>query len=425
MVLEKRVFKRSIWVFALCLGFARSSLAADPVIYFTYLFNWNLNHAGAPVDAIPALVEQGYVSLLGVFEKHDRWRTQFFYSGFTSDYLKEHYPDAVERIKQGQADGRYEIGTYTLSHPILNLTPYTSLVKQFKTGMVYDQNAWGLQTYSLFLPEAAWDPTLPQAMAEAGIRWIAIYKDLIPKYQDKLYYPATVFVEGINNTKATVVFATNTIDRGKSVAELKHTLDSLYQDLKAAGIEEHFISLKGDAEFLYFGSRRIVNRTTGAAYKTGDLLPELPAIPAFEEKLTMIENLPYARFMTMGEYLAKHPPTVTIPTEDIALGAEFGRWLQGRGVERTNILTNEARMEVSNASYVIDLAEKMGLEVADARKLLDQAWIQLMFAEGADGRATNPPASRIMYVTEAAVNATKLAQQAADAIGARKRGLFR
>ena len=43
-----------------------------------------------------------------------------------------------------------------------------------------------------------------------------------------------------------------------------------------------------------------------------------------------------------------------------------------------------------------------------------------MLAEGADGRQGNPPASRILYTTGAAVNATTLAQKAADAIKKKK-----
>ena len=79
-----------------------------------------------------------------------------------------------------------------------------------------------------------------------------------------------------------------------------------------------------------------------------------------------------------------------------------------------------ARMEVSNATYAIILAEKLGLQVSESQKLLEQAKYQLMLSEGADGRQGRPPASRKVFVTEAAVNATKLARQAVEAISNNK-----
>ena len=131
--------KRSIFpwlVFILLLLIIISPIKAqEPVIYFTYLFNWNLNHAGAPVSGIPALVEQGHNSLLDVFEKHDKWTTQFYLSAYTGDYLQKNYPETINRLKNGIEKGKYGIGTYTLSHPILNLTPYNSLLLQLSTSI--------------------------------------------------------------------------------------------------------------------------------------------------------------------------------------------------------------------------------------------------------------------------------------------------
>lgn len=404
----------------LLLSFTGILAAKDPVIYFTYLFNWNLNHAGAPVSGIPMLVEQGHVPLLDLFEKHDRWTTQFYFSGFTSNYLQEHYPQVVDRVKQGNRQGRYEIGAYKYSHLILNLAPYDNIVHQLQAGMAVDRRVWGIKTHSLFLPENAFDVTLPHIMPKVGIEWLALYKEIVPEFADEIFYPPTVIVEGIDDTKATAIFCSHYLERG-SVEELKAQLDGLYATLKEKGIEEHFVALKGDAEALYFASRSILNRQQGQAYKAGDRLPELPAMAEMDARLGMIENLPYAQFMTMSEYIKKHPPTETLPAENISLRADFGRWISGGGVERLNILTNEARVEISSATYTIDLAEKLGLDVKEARQLLDQAWEQLMLSEGADGRATNPPASRMIFVATAAVKAKELAQASAQAIKKKKK----
>jgi len=393
--------------------------AEEPVIYFTYLFNWNLNHAGAPVSGMPALVEQGHNSLLDVFEKHNKWTTQFYFSAYTSDYLQKNYPETIKRVKNGIEKGNYGIGTYTLSHPILNLTPYNSLVLQLNTSLDYDQRIWGFKPKSVFLPENAWDVTLPQVWEDVGLEWISIYKEIIPAYENELFYPPTVMLDGINGKKIPAVLCSHYLTRG-STEEVKEKLDTLYAILKEKGIKEHFLAFKGDAEDIYFGSRSMLNREKKNTYKSGQMLPELPAMEEWNERLEMVQNLPYAKFMTMGEWLKKHPPQNTIPNEEISMAADFTNWIRNNGVERINILTDEARMEVSNATYAIILAEKLGLEVSESQKLLEQAKYQLMLSEGADGRATRPPASRKVFVIEAAVNATKMARQAVEAISNNK-----
>jgi len=393
--------------------------ATEPVIYFTYLFNWNLNHAGAPVSGMPALVEQGHNSLLDVFEKHPEWTTQFYFSAYTGDYLQKNYPETIKRVKNGIKKGKYGIGTYTLSHPILNLTPYNSLVLQLSTSLDYDNKIWGFKPESVFLPENSWDVTLPQVWEDVGLKWISIYKDIVPAYANELYYPPTVMLEGVNGKNIPAVFCAHYLTRG-SAEELKVKLDSLYEILKEKGVKEHFLAFKGDAEDIYFASLGMLNRESENKCSSGQMLPRLPAIAEWDERLEMVENLPYAKFMTMGEWLKKYPPEITVPNEEISMEADFTNWIRNNGVERINILTDEARMEVSNATYAIILAEKLGLNVTHSKKLLEQAKYQLMLSEGADGRATNPPASRKVFVMEAAVNATKLAKQAAEAIGNNK-----
>lgn len=412
---RKGAFRYPLWCLIFFASFSSLIRGEDPVIYFTYLFNWNANHAGAPISGIPALVEQGHKPLLDLFEKHDQWTTQFYFSAYTSDYLRENNSDVIKRVKKGIKKGRYEMGTYTVSHPILNLTPYNSLMTQLEASVKHDKKVWGVMPTSIFLPENSWDVTLPQVLQESGLAWISIYKDIIPAYADEKFYPPAMIVKGINETSIPAVFCGHYLTQG-SVEDLKHYLDELYEILKEQGIKEHFVAFKGDAEDIYFGSLSTLNARSDQTYEAGQILPELPAIKEWDERLEMVENLPYAKFMTMGEWLKKHPAKETIPNENISMSADFSRWIRGNGVERINILTDEARWEVSNAKYAIELAEKMGLNVSKAKKLLDEAKYQLMLSEGADGRATNPPASRKVFVMEAAVNATKLAWEAVQAI---------
>ncbi len=412
---NKRILLTTILIITLFLCFTGSVFADAPVIYFTYLFNFNLSFAPCPVNSTNFLIEQGHIPLLELFEKHNKWTTQFFFSGYTADYLQENYPDVIKKVKNGVKRGNYELGTYTLAHPILSLTPYNNLIRQLKKGIEIDKRVWNIKPKGLFLPENAWDVCLPDVIDEVGIEWISLYKEIIPEFAEKSNYPATVFIEGINNKKAKAVICSHYIDRG-SLEDFKKKMNTLYEELKKESIRECLIALKNDGEVIYFQSMAMLNKDKGTSLKWGDKMPELPAIKSWDEKLTLIENLPYAKFITMSEYLKKHPPKRTLTDEDISLIADFSKWLSGEGVERLNILTNEARTEVISAEYVVNLAEKMGMDVTESRKRLEEAWYQLMLSEGADGRATRPHSSRKVFVADAAVKAIKLAKKAADTI---------
>ncbi|MFB0516200.1 MAG: hypothetical protein ACETWG_06315 [Candidatus Neomarinimicrobiota bacterium] len=409
-MMEKRKLAQPYWLLIFLLGFAHSGWASDPVIYFTYNFNFNLNFAECPVDSTPVMVEQGHIPLLDLFDKHKKWKADFFFTGYTSNYLQEHYPEVVQRIKKGLKKGKYHISTYTFTHPVLSLIPYDDVVRQLKAGLECDQKVWGIRPAGLFLPEVSWDVCLPQIMDEVGIEWVSIYKEIVPAYTNELVYPPTAYVEGINQTKAKVVLCTHSMDQG-STEELKRRLDSLYLALKEQNIDEFLVAFKDDAECLYFHS---IDDNPGSIW--GDRLQHLAEIERMDAKITMIENLPYARFMTMGEYIKRHPPEEMIYAENISGHANFDWWLRGEGRERLNVLENQARAEITNASYVIDLAEKLGMDVTESRQLLEKAQYQLLLAENSDGRGFVPHSSRKIFVATAAVKAKELAQQAAKAI---------
>ncbi len=414
MLIKKVIIVITLNIFML-FGLSNFIFASGPIIYFTYNFNFNLNFAECPVDSTPVMVKQGHIPLLDLFENHKSWKADFFLTGYTSDYLQKNFPDVVKRIKKAHQEGKYNIGTYTFTHPVLSLIPYDDVVQQLKFGLEYDQKIWGIKPEGLFLPEVSWDICLPQIMQEVGIEWVSIYKEIVPAYKDELVYPSTAFVEGINQTRAKVVLCTHSMDQG-SVEDFQKKLDALYTALKKRGIQEFLVALKDDAEVLYFRSIEMLNKEKGTSYKWGDTLPQLPAINWMDEKLTMVENLSYARFMTMAEYIEKHPPQEMIYAENISGHADFDTWLRGEGRERLNVLENQARIEINTASYIIDLAEKMGMDVSQARKLLKEARYQLLLAENSDGRGFVPHSSRKIFVATAAVKAKELAQKAAKAI---------
>lgn len=388
----------------------------DSKIYVAFLHNFNLQFAECPVDRTEVMVWQGYIPLLEVYEAHPQVKVDFFFTGYTDEYLLQKAPQVVERVKAGRARGQFGIGTYTYAHPILSLIPYEDVRRQIARGMECDEQTWGERFRGLLLPEVSWDVCLPRVMEELRLEWVAIYKEIVPAYAEAVTFPSTAWVEGIRDMKVQAIladrsvgYATYEVMEGQAPEVVLGKLRAIEGKAKS----DQLVAIKTDAEALYFSSLAPEGQP---GPKWGDKLPEVTAQPGFDRLLSLIEGLPYVQFTTLEGYLAKHPPIETLYAESISGHAGFDTWLRGEGRERLNVLETEARSQIHAAEYAITLATRQGAEVREARRLLEGAWDQLLLAENSDGRGFVPHPSRKIFVATAAVEAVELAKKAVEAI---------
>ena len=80
----------------------------------------------------------------------------------------------MRRIKRGVVEGRYEVGTYTYTHPILSLIPYEDVYRQVRVGLDIDEEVWGIRPRGTILPEGSWDPSLAKVLTDEGIEWVLV-----------------------------------------------------------------------------------------------------------------------------------------------------------------------------------------------------------------------------------------------------------
>ena len=391
-----------------------------PALDVAFLHNFNLQFAEQPVDKTDLLVTQGIVPLLNLYDAHPAVKADFFFTGYTDEYLASYHPDLIERVKAVQARGQAAIGTYTYTHPVLTLLPYEDVYRQLVRGLEADEKTWGFRPKGLLLPEVSWDVTLPQIMPELGIDWVIVYEALIPRYAGADSFPGTVLLEGIDGQTATGVLAHDAL-RGPiwEIADTGRGLEAYLAQIgnfQAKQERDQLLALKIDAEFLYF---------TGLVREglvEGDELPGPPASLADMHRLyTALEAMPNVRFTTIAAYVAAHPPSETVYAESKGGNDALDRWLRGEGRERLNILEADARQHICTAAGVIALAEAQGLDTRRARALYEQAWDHLLLAENSDGRAFVPHPSRKIVVAQAAVQAVRLAGEAVAAITAPER----
>lgn len=392
----------------------------DPTMSFAIGYNFNLNYAECPFEKTDLMVTQGHEPLLGVLLNHPKVKNNLFLTGYTEEYLQKRGEQVIKLIKNGLADKQFEVGTYSLCHPIFSLIPYEDASRQIELGLKCDEKTFGFRPKGFLLPEVSWDILLPEIMKKKGLEWVIIYKEIVPKYKEADLYPGSVFVEGINDTYIKAVLGSNemnnvfwgTIAGSISIDGLRRKIEGIYSKVEQTGLKDFLLSIKLDAEIIYFSSVDFYGK------KPGDPInPELIK-GRLDRVYTMLEGLPFMKFTTVGDYLTDHPPEERVYAESMAGNnpESLNPWLRGGSRERLNILTDQARAKITQAAYVLELAGKQGMDVRGAKDKLEDAWYQLLLSENSDGRGYNPHPSRKIFVANAAVKATKLASEAVDAI---------
>ncbi|SMB97419.1 Glycosyl hydrolase family 57 [Thermanaeromonas toyohensis ToBE] len=395
-------------------------------VYFIHTFNVNLQFAEMPVDKTFLLVEQGLIPLFDLLQKYKQ-PANFFFTGYSSLYLQQKYPELVREVQKKIGEGLIELGTYTYAHPVLSLIPYEDVERQIRKGMECDEKVWGIKCQGMLLPEVAWDVCLPKVMAELGLEWVIIYRELIHELAEKRLYPGMVKVKGIADTQTKAVLANRKI--GKLLLEyltgvapwekVREEIERFIEEASnALGPDEPppLLCIKQDAEVLYAAS---VESSKGQGTCWGDRLTSLEALPRFARYLEFITSHPGIQVTTAKSYIDSFSGVIgekAFYAENASGHAGFDVWLKGEGRERLNVLTEDARSWIITASLIIRAEQGKGADVRSALELLEGAWEQLLLAENSDGRAFIPHPSRKLFVATAAFKAMKLAQAAIQAL---------
>lgn len=384
-------------------------------LLISFMYNVNMQFAEMAVEKTHLLVRQGLEPLLDVLERHPAIKSAFFFTGYSDLYLQEQAPYIIERVRRGSQEGRYELGTYTYAHPVLSLLPYEDAYRQIRKGLECDEHVWGIRPTGLLLPEIAWDISLPHIMKRLNLEWVAIYKEIVPRYAQEETYPGSVWVRGILDSRAMALLANYSLSSLLGdVLTGSTTVESLLETLMRLASQsggDQLVVFKRDAEFLWYLSRDRLRE---------DELP-LETAQRFDKILTAVSNLSFVEHIGLHHYLDEHPPEEEVYAESMSGHATLETWQRGKGREKLNTLEAEARGHIRAAQYAIELAAQGGADVSSSREVLEAAWDWLLLAENSDGRAFVPHPSRQLFVASCAIKATQLAKQAIDEIESRDR----
>jgi hypothetical protein len=113
-----------------------------------------------------------YLPFLETLEKHPRFRAGIHNTGFLLDWLDEHHPEYVERLRALVDRDQVEILTGAYYEPILIAIPQPDRIAQINRLTEACEARFGARgdrPLGMWLAERVWEPALPPSLAHAGV----------------------------------------------------------------------------------------------------------------------------------------------------------------------------------------------------------------------------------------------------------------
>lgn len=135
-------------------------------------------HNHQPVGNFDHVFEQAYREayepMVAALERHPHVRMALHYSGPLRDWLAEHYPGFLARIRALAGRGQVEMMTGGYYEPILVSIPDADKAGQVRKLCQAVAADFGVQPSGLWLAERVWEPHLALSLAQAGVEYTIV-----------------------------------------------------------------------------------------------------------------------------------------------------------------------------------------------------------------------------------------------------------
>ena len=132
-----------------------------------------LIHAHQPVGNFESVLEQvyrlAYRPFLEELRRHPSIRISFHSSGILLDWLERRFPEYLESLGELVERGQAEMVGGGFYEPVLSAIPDRDRVAQLDRMGDWLERRFGRRPRGAWLTERVWDPSLPRALAQAGI----------------------------------------------------------------------------------------------------------------------------------------------------------------------------------------------------------------------------------------------------------------
>ncbi|MEO5798525.1 MAG: alpha-amylase/4-alpha-glucanotransferase domain-containing protein [Gemmatimonadales bacterium] len=135
-------------------------------------------HLHQPVGNFQSVFQQHldevYRPLLRALMAGEAWPVALHLSGPLLEWFDAHAPDFVDEIGRYVADGHLELLAAGHDEPILAVLPRADRLEQVLRHREHLKQRFGAIASGLWLTERVWEPTLPEELAAAGIRFAIV-----------------------------------------------------------------------------------------------------------------------------------------------------------------------------------------------------------------------------------------------------------
>ncbi|MCG8605644.1 DUF1926 domain-containing protein [bacterium] len=117
---------------------------------------------------------RAYLPFLELLENHPNIRIAQHYTGILFEWIKEHKPEFIPRLKSLVDAGQVEMMTGGFYEPILSVIPDRDKIGQIDKLTDFVRENTGYDPAGMWLAERIWEPHLPKPIAQAGLQYVVL-----------------------------------------------------------------------------------------------------------------------------------------------------------------------------------------------------------------------------------------------------------
>lgn len=348
------------------------------MLYISFMFMGNLRFSYMPDRDF--IVHEGYLPLLEILKKYPETRSDICSSGYTTLQLKEKYPEVIEGIKTGVAEGRISISTNGFEHVYLPMLSIFSQEKLIAKGVALDRSVYGRQPSGFWPSDCMWDSTVIKPLCENKVRWVYTGDLIQPSnpgghlyndWRDYDYF-LPVYAQGPENAAIINIHSgTGNFDLLYPPLRNKTQLESLnlIKERAQSGKDGIFL-FTIDLECLAALKCRQFNVKQAEKY-----------LAQFIEELLAMKN---SRFAFVDQFIDRHPPARTICLRE---GPNWGRGGWHSGSYKLDKTCEQAEQYLLELEDMLEAGpDPSALAIKDE---LEKLWERFFFSMQSEPRMTN------------------------------------
>ncbi len=116
----------------------------------------------------------GYLPFLEVLEKHPQFKISLHFSGILLEWMKDHHPESLDKIRALVKRGQVEMMTGGYYEPILSAIPDRDKIGQIHKLSGFIREEFNTEPVGMWLAERVWEPHLPKPISEAGVKYTIV-----------------------------------------------------------------------------------------------------------------------------------------------------------------------------------------------------------------------------------------------------------